>query len=116
MRSHITWTLLLTSLVLTTASVVQAEEFLVEDEFDSEDMFSDDAFTDEDTDALLAQAPYELWWQHGLVYDPSSFTRPTNQDSALHLEAETTLGHTPNHAATTIHRVLELVKHPYLHR
>ena len=92
MRSHITWTLLLASLAIGAVPVVQADELLVEDEFDSEDMFSDDAFTDEDTDALLAQAPYELWWQHSLVYDPSSFTRPTNQDTDLHLEAETTLG------------------------
>ena len=92
MRSPISCTLLFIGLALAAAPVVQAEEFLVEDDFDSEDMFSDDAFSDEDTDVLLAQAPYELWWQHGLVYDPGSFSRPTNQDSDLHLEAETTLG------------------------
>ncbi|HCH23049.1 MAG TPA: hypothetical protein DE179_01965 [Oceanospirillaceae bacterium] len=92
MRSPISCTLLFIGLALAAAPVVQAEEFLVEDDFDSEDMFNDAAFTDEDTDALLAQAPFELWWQHGLVYDPSSFTRPANQDSELHLEAETTLG------------------------
>jgi len=90
MRLPVGYAVLVASLVLT--PVVQAEDLLLEDSFDSEDMFDDEAFSDEDTDELLAQAPYELWWQHSLVYDPSSFARPTNQDSELHLEAETTVG------------------------
>ncbi len=76
---------------------LQAEDLVLDDLdadslFAEEDMFDDDNFADEDTDALLEQPPFELWWQHTLVYDPDSFTKPTNHESVMHLEGETTLG------------------------
>ena len=60
--------------------------------FEDETMFDAEDFADEDTDVLLEQAPFEQWWQHTLVYDPDSFTRPTNHDSVLHLQGETSIG------------------------
>jgi hypothetical protein len=60
--------------------------------FEEDDLFDDESFADEDTDALLDQPLYEFWWQHTLVYDPDSFSKPTNHESALHLQAETTIG------------------------
>lgn len=77
--------------------LVQAEDLSLDDLdsdslFEEEELFDDDSFADEDTDELLDQPPFEFWWQHTLVYDPDSFTRPTNHDSVLHLEGETTIG------------------------
>jgi hypothetical protein len=77
---------------LVSAIPALADDLFLDDDFDGEFIFDDSEFSNQDTDTLLQESPYQWWLKQGLVYDPKSLSEPTDSFTDMHLQAETTLG------------------------